>query len=113
MSVSLTVYVVTKDVERMRQFYQEALQVKPAAQQGAWLPFSLGGATFALHAAGSETADELQTYSLSFGVDDIDAVVSRFQSQGAKTLRGVADEAFGMMATLEDLDGRVFEVVQY
>lgn len=113
MSVNMTVYVVTRDLERMRQFYQEALQVKPAAQEGAWLPFNLGGATFALHAAGSETDEDVRKLNLSFGVDDIDAVVSRFQAQGAKTLRGVADEAFGKMATLEDPDGRVFEVVQY
>ncbi len=113
MSATLTVYVVTKDLERMRRFYEGALGVGPGPQSGNWLPFTLGGATFALHAAGAETADDLQRFNLSFGVDDIDATVARFEAQGAKILRGVADEAFGRMATLQDPDGRVFEVVQY
>ena len=113
MSVSLTVYVVTRELERMRRLYEGALQVKPASQQGNWLPFSLGGATFALHAFGNEGEEDPQRFNLSFGVDDIEATVARFEAQGAKVLRGVADEAFGKMATLRDPDGRTFEVVQY
>ena len=111
MSATLTVYVVTPDLERMRRFYQEALAAKAGPQQGNWVPFSLGGATFALHAAGPD--DDPLKLSLSFGVDDIDSTVARFEAQGAKILRGVADEAFGKMATLQDPDGRQFEVVQY
>ena len=49
MSVSLTVYLVTADIERMRQFYEEGLGIKGARQQGQWLPFTVKGATFALH----------------------------------------------------------------
>ena len=113
MSTTMTVYVMTKDLDRMRRFYEGALEVKPAPQSGNWLPFALGGATFALHAAGNEAEDDLQRFSLSFGVDDAEAAVARFEAQGAKVLRGVADEAFGKMATLQDPDGRTFEVVQY
>ena len=111
MSVSLTVYLVSADIERMRQFYEEGLGIKGARQQGNWLPFTVKEAVFALH--GAVPGDDLQGVSYSFGVDDIDATVARLQAQGAKVLRGVADEAFGRMATLQDPEGRTFEVVNY
>lgn len=113
MSTTLTVYVVTPNVDKMRQFYEGALGVQAGEQSGNWAPFQLGGATFALHAIGDESTEDLERFSVSFGVDDIDATVSRFKAQGAKILRGIADETFGRMATLEDPDGRAFEVVQY
>ena len=110
MSTTLTVFVVTPDIDRMRQFYEGGLGVKAGSQQGNWLPFSLGDATFALHAMGPE--GDPKRLELTFEVDDIEAAVERFQEQGAKVLRGIADETFGKMATLEDPDGRTFEVVQ-
>ena len=111
MSTSMTVYVVTPDLERARRFYEQALDIKGGAQSGNWVPFSLGGATFALHAAAPN--DDASRYSVSFTVDDIEATVKRFEGAGAKLLSGIADETFGRMATLEDPDGRTFEVVQY
>lgn len=111
MSTTLTVYVLTPDLDRMRRFYEEALGVKAGAQSGNWVPFNIGAATFALHAAGPE--NDMERFNVSFGVDDIDAAVKRFDEQGATVLRGVADETFGRMATLQDPDGRAFEVVQY
>ena len=112
MSVAMTVYVYVSDLERMRQFYQDGLGVKPAPQQGNWLPFGLGGATFALHGVSDESAHDLQRFNLSFDVDDIEAAVARFQAQGAKVLRGVADQAYGREAILQDLDGRQLELIQ-
>lgn len=111
MSAKLTTYVMTPDLDRMRRFYEEGLGMKGDEQSGNWVPLSLGGATFALHQAFGE--DDPLKVSYSFAVDDIEAAVSRFEAAGAKVLRGVADETFGRMATLEDPDGRVFEVVQY
>lgn len=111
MSTTLTVYVMTRDIDRMRRFYEAALGVEARMREGNWVPFSLAGATFALHAAAAN--DDAKKISFSFGVDDVEAAVARFEQQGAKVLRGVADEAFGRKATLEDPDGRVFEVVQY
>ena len=112
MSTSMTVYVVTPDLERARRFYEQTLDIKGGAQSGNWVPFSLAGATFALHAAGPGN-DDATRYSVSFTVDDIEATLKRFEGAGAKVLSGIADETFGRMATLEDPDGRTFEVVQY
>ena len=113
MSTTMTVYAYVSDLDRMRQFYESALGVKPAIQQGNWLPFELGGATFALHSIENDRVEDVQRFNLSFAVDDIEAAVARFEAQGAKVLRGVADEAFGKRATLQDPDSRTFEVVQH
>jgi len=111
MGARISVYVYTLDLERMRRFYEGGLGVKPDAQHGNWLPFELEGATFALHKLQDATPEVLQRVNLTFVVDDIEATVARFQSQGAKVLRGVADEAFGKRAIVEDPEGRTLEIM--
>ena len=111
MGTKMTVYVYTEDLERMRRFYERSLGVNPT-DYGDWQPFDLGGARFALHGVKDGEARDLQRYNLSFDVDDIEAAVARFDAQGATVLRGVADEAFGKRAFLQDPDGRTFELVQ-
>ena len=112
MSTTLTAYVVTRELERMRAFY-EALGLAAEPTEGSWIPFRLGDATFALHGMSGDYANDPQVPNVSFGVDDIHATVARFEAQGAKILRGVTDETFGKMAALQDPDGRTFEVAQY
>ena len=112
MGAKLTVDAYTTDVDRLRQFYEAGLGVKPAGQSGHWLPWSLSGATFALHGTeGEPSPDLLQRWNLSFEVDDIDAAVARFEGRGAKVLRGVADVEFGREAVLQDLEGRTFWLI--
>ena len=112
MSAGMTAYVYTKDLDRMRQFYEGALGVK-AAPHGDWLPFDLGGATFALHGVSADLDRDLQRVNISFEVDDIEAAVARFREQGAKVLQGVSDEAFGRCAVFQDPDGRTFDLLQH
>ena len=113
MNARMTVYVYVSDLPRMREFYEGAVDIKPALQTGNWLPFDLGGATFALHGNRGDPTLDLQRFHLSFDVDGIDAAVDRFRTQGAKVLRSVADEAFGKRAILRDPDGRQLEIVQH
>ena len=113
MSTTMTVYAYVSDLERMRQFYEGPLGVKPATQQGKWLPFDLGGATFALHSIEHDRVEDVRRFNLSFVVDDVEEAVARFEAQGAKVLRGVADEAFGKRAFIQDPDGRTLEIVQH
>ncbi len=113
MNVGITLYAYTTDLERLRDFYTEGLGVEPDTQHGNWLPFDLGGGTLALHGVAKGGEHVLERANLSFDTDDIDALVARFEVEGAKVLRGVSDEAFGKRAMLEDPDGRVFEVVSH
>ena len=113
MSLGMTVYAYVSDLQRMRQFYESAPDIKPAFQSGNWLPFELRGATFALHGIPDGAVRDLQRFNLNFEIDDVDAAVARFAAYGAKVLRGAADEAFGRRAILQDPDGRQFEIVQH
>lgn len=113
MSVGMTAYAYTTDLEGMRKFYGRALGIEPAFRAGNWLPFNLAGGTFALHATGGGDRGELRDFKLSFDVDDIEIAVVRWKAQGAQVLRGVADEAFGKRAFLADPDGRQVEIVQH
>ncbi len=113
MSATLTVYIMTRDLGRLRRFYEAGLGTNGGERSGNWVPFELPRATFALHAAHPDGGEDTQKVSYSFGVDDIDAAVTRFETAGATVLRGVADESYGRKAVLEDPDGRAFEIVQY
>ena len=113
MSTRLSVYAYTRDLGLTRRFYEGGLHVKPAFQAGNWLPFDIGDATFALHGVRDDARHALQRFNLSFDVDEIDAVVARVERQGGRVLRGVADEAFGKRAILQDPDGRQLEIVQH
>lgn len=111
MAMKMTVYVYTAELERMRAFYEAAFGVRPA-DHGDWQPFALGGGTFALHALSDAAGQNAQRFNVSFEVEDIETAVGRFEQAGANVLRGVADEAFGRRALLEDPEGRTFEVMQ-
>jgi len=112
-SATLTVYVMTPDLDRLREFYRAGLGVKAGERSGNWVPFALPAATFALHESHPDGGEDMRQVSYSFGVDDVDAALARFEAAGAKVLRGVADESYGRKATIEDPDGRVFEIVEY
>lgn len=113
MSVRMTVYAYTTELERVRTFYGRALDIEPALRRGDWLPFKLAGGIFALHAVGGGAAPDIRGVNLSFEVDDIEIAVVRWKAHGAQVLRGVADEAFGRRAFLADPDGRQVEIVQH
>ena len=108
---SITVYVYTDEIEKLLDFYEAALGVKPQ-DFGAWRPFNLAAGTFALHDRGAHPEDQLRGFNVSIEVDDIDAALARCEAHGARVLQGVSDEAFGKRAVIEDPDGRTLFLVQ-
>ena len=113
MSEKLSVYAYTLELDALRRFYEGGLAIKPAFRSGNWLPFHLGGATFALHGTRDDSHDLSHRFHLSFDVADIGAAVARFEAAGAQVLRGASDEAFGKRAIVQDPDGRQLEIVQH
>ena len=111
MTVSMTVYVYTPELAHLREFYQEVFGVQPA-DHGDWQPFALDGGTFALHALRDDSAGKPQQFQVTINVDDIEEAVARFESNGGTILQGVADEAFGKRALVQDPDGRQLEITQ-
>ena len=106
----MTVYVYTQELEKLRDFYEAALGVKPT-DHGDWQPFDLAASTFAVHAKGAPE-DQPLSFNVQIDVDDIDAALARCEAHGARVLQGVSDEAFGKRAVIEDPDGRTLYLVQ-
>ncbi len=107
---SMTVYVYTQELEKLRDFYEAALGVK-SHDDGDWQPFSLAGSTFAVHGRGAPE-NQPRIFNVQIDVDDIDAALARCEAHGARVLQGVSDEAFGKRAVIEDPDGRTLYLVQ-
>ena len=59
MGTRLTVDFLVANLQQMAQFYEAALGVEPDRQHGHWLPFQLGGATFALNGLDGEPAADV------------------------------------------------------
>ena len=108
----ITVYVYTHELEALQRFYEGALGIEPD-NYGDWRPVQLARGTFALHAVKEGSGHDVPGFNISFDGDDMDEAVARFEAYGAKILRGVADEAFGKRAVMQDPDGRQFEIVQH
>ncbi|MCH7617853.1 MAG: VOC family protein [Chloroflexi bacterium] len=106
----LTVAVYTENLEKLLDFYEAALGVKPQGH-GDWRPFNLAVSTFAVHAGGAPE-DHPSGFNVSIEVDDIDAALARCEAHGARVLEGVSDEAFGRRAVIEDPDGRTLQLLQ-
>ena len=106
---SMTVYVYTQELEKLRDFYQAALGVKPH-DHGDWQPFDLAASTFAVHGRGAP--DDMGRFIVQIDVDDIDTALARCEAHGATVLQGISDEAFGKRAVIEDPDGRTLYLVQ-
>ena len=105
----MTVYVYTQELEKLRDFYEAALGVKPQ-DDGDWQPFNLDASTFAVH--GSGALKDQRSFNVQIDVDDIDAALARCEAHGARVLQGVSDEVFGKRAVIEDPDGRTLYLVQ-
>ena len=110
MSTTMTVYAYVSDLDRMRRFYEGALGVKPATRHGNWLPFDLGGATFALHGIERDRVEDVRRFKLSFTVDDIEAAERAMKAQGLETTpistRNDGQRAFN----INDPDGNRIEI---
>ena len=89
-----------KDLERMKGFYGEILDVAPTNQNqtNVWACFETDGARLALHANPVEIAKEIEIKSppapreqsplkLVFEVTDVESLRARLESLGAQILR--------------------------
>ena len=106
----MTVSVYTENLEKLLDFYEAALGVKPQGH-GDWWPFNLAASTFALHAGGAPE-DHLPGFNVSIEVDDIGVALARCEAHRARVLEGVSDEAFGKRAVIEDPDGHTLYLLQ-
>lgn len=79
--------IITADVERLRSFYQDILQIQPVAYGEAYVEFTTKSGTLALYhlaqheklAPGSMAAASNRSVVLEFRVEDVDKEYARLQ----------------------------------
>lgn len=111
-----------KDLPRMRQFYENILNVRPVNTQWPenWALFDLGGAEFALHAIPQEAAPSLPSappaavrehsaVKLVFHVENVPVQRARLESMGVpmlqRTWQNPEESCDGV-----DPEGNVFQI---
>jgi len=79
--------IITKNLEKLRDFYREVLQVEPKVYEGDYLEFPLKGAILSLYkqerldktVPGAMQAGRNQSVLLEFQVPDVDQEYARLQ----------------------------------
>jgi predicted enzyme related to lactoylglutathione lyase len=103
--VAFVVIPVT-DKDRARKFYQETLGLKPAmsVHDGMWVEYEIGGTTIGV-GCHPEWKPARDGTSVSFEVDDIDAMIAKLKEEGVQFEREKVETPVCFMAVFRDPDG--------
>jgi predicted enzyme related to lactoylglutathione lyase len=90
----------TRDVERIRAFFEDVLEL-PAVDAGdGWLIFALPPAELAAH-----PADDGDRDALYLTCDDIEATIRELKAKGGELARPIHDESWGRVTAIRLPDG--------
>lgn len=107
------VAIAVSDAERARKFYQEILELEPAATAmgGAWIEYELGAMTIGVgcHPAWQPSRDGT---TVAFEVDDIDAAIGKLRERGVAFDLDKTETPVCWMAQFRDPDGNKLLVHQ-
>jgi catechol 2,3-dioxygenase-like lactoylglutathione lyase family enzyme len=92
--------VFTEDVEAIRAFFRDMLELPAVDAGGGWLIFALPPAELAAHPAEGPSRRELYLMC-----DDIGATVEELRRKGVEIARPVSDEGFGLETAVRLPDG--------
>lgn len=91
--------IYSKKADRIRAFFKDVLNLRSADAGGGWLIFALPPAEVAVHPAGSGS------HELFLMCDDIKSTVNDLKKKGVKFVGKVADQGWGILATIKLPDG--------
>ena len=110
------VTIVTTNLERMRTFYQEVLQIQPQTYRGNYVEFPLEAGALALWrqsecaAFGLASMESAANHSVlvEFAVEDIEAEYSRLKALSLEWVQDLTTQPWGHRAFyVRDPDGNV------
>ena len=113
------VTIVTANLEPMRTFYQQVLQVEPRIYRGNYVEFSLEGGTLALWRQSEWEAFGItsmrgaanQSVLIEFEVEDVDREYTRLKALPMEWVQEVTTQPWGHRAFyVRDPDGNVLNV---
>jgi catechol 2,3-dioxygenase-like lactoylglutathione lyase family enzyme len=113
------VTIVTANLESMRIFYQEVLQVEPQTYRGNYVEFALEAGTLALwrqseyEAFGIAPMRGAANHSvlIEFAVEDVDREYARLQGLQLELVQELRDQPWGQRTFyVRDPDGNILNV---
>jgi catechol 2,3-dioxygenase-like lactoylglutathione lyase family enzyme len=100
-----TVFLWTRDFDRMRAFYRDTLGLPVGYQNPHFAMFAGGRCEIALHEE-REPHARSDSWHMEFLVDDIESVVAELAHRGV-AVSPIRQEQFGRIATFQDPEGNV------
>ncbi len=99
--------VFSPQAEKLRAFLGSVLELPSVDAGHGWLIFALPPAELAVHPADGEGRHELYLMC-----DDIHATLTELQAKGAEIAGGVADQGWGLLASIRLPDGEQFGIYE-
>ena len=99
--------VFSREAEKVRVFLGDALGLASVDAGHGWLIFALPPAELAVHPTDGESRHELYLMC-----DDIHATLAELQAKGAEIASGVADQGWGLLASIRLPDGEQFGIYE-
>ena len=110
LNVVRSVYTVASDMDLMRAFYEEALELPLAFRdRDNWCQFKAGPVPFAL-SSGSEAAQGARGSVIVFDAIDLAAFAPRIERLGGRHLSHRDMGAHGSVATFSDPENNLFQL---
>jgi catechol 2,3-dioxygenase-like lactoylglutathione lyase family enzyme len=88
--------IFSKDAERLRAFFRDALGFDSVDAGGGWLIFALPPAELAAHPTEDDSHHELYLMC-----DDVHATVEELTNRGVRFAYPVREEPFGLLTAIE------------
>lgn len=105
-----SVYTVASDMDLMRAFYEEALELPLAFRdRDNWCQFKAGPVSFALSSA-SEAAKGARGSVIVFDAIDVAVVAQRIERLGGRHLSSRDMGSHGSVATFADPENNLFQL---
>lgn len=111
------IFVQSKDPKALAAWYRDVLGIKMEPWQGAMLRYDAPGhppmvVWAAFKPGDSEMAGSTREFMINFGVDDLDAFITRLKAKGVTILKRDDSDPTGKFAWIVDPDGTKIELWQ-
>ena len=110
-----SVLIWSEDVNRLLPFYRDVLGLKPliATEEFAVFPLSPGvGLRIGTHSEVRGRARDPNRVMVNFRVEDCQAEYEQLSQQGVEFTRAPTRDAIHIVATFDDPDGNVLQLLQ-
>ena len=105
------VIVFTENIERLAEFYEQKLGLKPRTKEDGWIDYDAGGASFALHRGKSRPGERgAGATKLCFHAPDVQEAADELAARGVKLGKVHGTPPGLVLCDFRDPDGNVLQL---